>query len=410
MENDLVFEELSPEEQLDKIQYVLEQINKIETMIQEYQVSGFDVSELEARLKEYEDFFKEHFDYIVSVQGDETIDDEDLEKLIEKYELEEQSKEHKEDEADLDELDKENKDKKDEQLDEIEETTEDAGLDKEDTKKYIKKDSSGNLSLDSKAFEQSGIKSNDIDGNKKVTSNHSFNDVVGMHYASYKIIKTISGYPVVIGITEDGTAEKVPDNKLEIDQSQNTTMTLIRSDGSIKEVGLVASFRVKDAGSSIGRDQAIGLYNDNGNVNGFYARNALGNRMLGEELPCNNQTYHRTRTENLMDTSRNQNISAEADSAMHRTDDGCNDRLENLGNGENTNMMAQKDSDELAEEYAKKYDIDVDELKDRFNEELESSHSRNISDEELMEEVAEEIDREERHEPPEPGERTLGHF
>lgn len=291
-----------------------------------------------------------------------------------------------------------------EELQKIEQEIEITGLNKEDALQHIKIDK-GEVSLDSSAFDMTGIQSSEIEGNKKVTSNYTFNQIIGANYDSYKILITKSGTPVIVGISQDGSAELLPEDRVEVNRSEKKSMSLMRDDGSIKSVGILVSFKVKDSGSSIGRDQAIGLYSDNGTVNGFYGRNANGDKMIGEELPSTVYSTERVHNERIMDTKYNKDISGEAHSAEQRTDDGCLDDVRNLGNGQSDSMYEQKDSNELAEEYAKKYDIDLDELKKRFEYELEHGHTENTTDENLIKQLAEEIDQEERHEPSlEPGE------
>lgn len=288
-----------------------------------------------------------------------------------------------------------------EELKKMQETIAASGMSEKEAMDNLKV-TNGKASIDSKAFEGSGIQSSSIAGNDKVTTNYTFNQIMGLDYASYRIIKANNGVPMIIGVNKDGSAEIVHNNRLEINQSENRTMSLMRDDGTIKEVGVLVSFKIKDSTSSISRDQAIGLYSDNGTINGFYARNANGDRMIGEELPSTTYTTTRVHNERLMDTRYNQDISSEADSAKNRTDDGCIDEVRNLGNGQSDNMYNQKDADELAEEYADYYKLDVDKLKERFDDALEDNHSENTTDEKLMKQIAEEMDKEDRHEPDEP--------
>ena len=285
-----------------------------------------------------------------------------------------------------------------EEMQKIEESIKLAEIDPEDALENIKIEN-GDVSIDSKAFDMSGIQSSTIEGNQKITTNDTFNEVLGLNYDSYKIIITKSGNPIIVGITQDGSAEVIPENKVEINRDENRSMSLLRDDGSIKNVGVLMSFRIKDTGSQLNRDQAVGLYSDNGVVNGFYARNATGDRMIGEELPSTVYSTERVHNERIMDAQENREISSEANSAFQRTSDGCKDEVRNLGNGETDNMHEQLDADEIAEKYAQEYDIDKEEIMKRFNHEIEHNHGQNTTDEALIKQIAEEIDQEERHEP-----------
>lgn len=286
-----------------------------------------------------------------------------------------------------------------EELAKIRETIEITGMQEDQILDNLKIDAQENVSIDANAFRDSGLESDEIQGNQKVTARYTFNQIMGLNYDSYRIIKSKTGEPVVVGFKEDGTAERIPEGTLEIVHSENQSMSLIRDDGTIKNVGIVAAFRVNDPGSDVGRDQAIGLYSDNGTINGFYARNASGDRMLAEELPSRIYTSERLHNENILDISLNDDADSEAKEADKKVGDGCLNDVRNLGDGESYDMMLQEDIDELAERIAKQYDVDVEELKARFNEELEHNHNSNLTNEQKYTEIAEEMDAEQRHEP-----------
>ena len=285
-----------------------------------------------------------------------------------------------------------------EELKKVEESINLAEINPEDALENIKIEN-GDVAIDSKAFDMSGMQSSTIEGNKKITTNSTFNQVLGLNYDSYKIIITKSGNPLIVGISQDGSAEIIPENRVEINRDENKSMSLIRDDGSIKNVGVLVSFRVKDSGSQLNRDQAVGLYSDNGSVNGFYARNATDGKMIGEELPSTSYSANRIQNERILDTQENRDISSEARSAQQRTDDGCIDNIENIGNGETHNMYEQKDTVELIEKYATEYEVDSEDLQKRYDHEVEHSHGSNLTDEDIIKQIAEEMDQEERHEP-----------
>ena len=291
---------------------------------------------------------------------------------------------------------------KPEQIEIIKQTAELTGISEPEILENIKIDANESVSIDEKAFDMSGLQSSAIEGNEKVTTNFTFNQIIGLNYDSYKIIITKSGVPVIVGISQDGSAELIPEGRVEVDQSENNAMSLLRDDGTIKNVGVLLTFRIKDAASSLGRDQAIGLYNDNGTVNSFYARNYLGDRMIGEELPSTVQTPQRIHNEHIMDTQRNADIESEADSATARVSDDCNAKVTDLGNGQSNNMYGQKDAEEILQETANYYNIEYDELHEKYDEKVHEDHSQGSSDSELIEESAQEIleeDEEDNHEP-----------
>lgn len=290
-----------------------------------------------------------------------------------------------------------------EQLQEIEQTALDLGISKQEALEHIKIDKD-DISLDANVLPEHN--EGEIKGNDKVTTNYTFNQILGQNYDSYRIIKTHSDEPIVIGITKDGKAQKIPDGILEANSKETKSMSLIRDDGTIKNVGVVASFRLRDSGSSLGRDQAIGICIDNGETTTFYARNAGGDMMIGEELPSRVHTSQRINNENLLDSKYNKDMYSEANSAKNRTDDGCLDNVRNLGDGESNNMMQQEDSEELIKKYADKYDIKEEDLRNDYNYEIKNGHSKNKSDAQIIEELAKTRDQQEHHEPSmEPGER-----
>ena len=282
-----------------------------------------------------------------------------------------------------------------EQLQEIEQTALDLGISKQEAMDHIKIDKD-DVSLDSNILPEHN--EGEIKGNDKVTTNYTFNQILGQNYDSYRIIKTHSDEPIVIGITKDGKAQKIPDGILEANSKETKSMSLIRDDGTIKNVGVIASFRLRDSGSSLGRDQAIGICIDNGETTTFYARNAGGDMMIGEELPSRVYTSQRINNENLLDSKYNKNTSPEAKSAEFGTYDGCPDNIRNLGDGKSNNMMQQEDSEELIKKYADMYDIKEDDLRSDYIYEKKNNHNRNGNEEQLIKELAQKRDQDERHE------------
>lgn len=269
---------------------------------------------------------------------------------------------------------------------ELEETAKDLGISKDDIAMYSKIDGNDNLGLD--ASKLNGIKSQEIEGNSFVSTNYTMNDVVGTHYKSYIIVKNLTGMSSVYGISEDNTLTRIDDNILT--PTNSTSMSLIKTNGDIRNVGVVASFKVNVNGSELNSDQAIGLYNDNGRVGGFYARGYLtADKMIGSEVPSSTYSNYTNRTREMLDTTDNQDITHEANAAASRTEVN-NSSIENVKDGGN-NMNAQLDIDELASRIVEEYpSIDKDELMNLF---YRKAYNDQVGkdDYELMREATEEL-------------------
>lgn len=273
-----------------------------------------------------------------------------------------------------------------EQEKELEETAKDLGISKDEIAMYSKIDGNSDLSLD--ANKVTGIKSQEIDGNSFVSTHYTMNDVVGMQFKSYIIVKNLAGRPSVYGISEDNTLTRIDDNILT--PTNASSMSLVKSNGDIKNVGVVASFKVNVKGSELNSDQAIGLYNDNGRVGGFYARgNLTADKMIGAEVPCDTYSNYTNRTREMLDTRSNQDITHEANSVATRVEVN-NDNIQNVKDGGN-NMNAQLDIDELADRIVAKYpSIDKDELMNSFYKKAYNDETGK-DDYELMREATEEL-------------------
>ena len=272
-----------------------------------------------------------------------------------------------------------------EELRKIEETALDLGANPNITLEDVEFDEKG-ISLDDSLINHSN--SGEIKGSERVTTNYTFNQIIGLQYDSYRIIKTSSDEPIVIGITQDGRAAKIPDGILEANSQDTKSMSLIRDDGTIVEASVVASFRLKDAGSTVGRDQAIGICMDNGESRCFYARNAGGENLIGEELPSRVYTSQRINNENLLDPTLNRNTDAEARSAYNRVKNYNTTNINKIGDGQSNKMMEQEDTDELIKKYAEKYEVDEDELRENYELALKKSSSQDLTDEQIIESQA----------------------
>ena len=249
-----------------------------------------------------------------------------------------------------------------EQEKELQETAKDLGISEDEIAMYSKIDGNNDLGVD--ANKVTGIKSQEIDGNSFVSTHYTMNDVVGMQFKSYIIVKNLTGRSSVYGISKDNTLTRIDDNILT--PTNATSMSLVKSNGDIKNVGVVASFKVNVKGSELNSDQAIGLYNDNGRVGGFYARgNLTAEKMIGSEVPADTYSNYTNRTREMLDVRNNQDITHEANSVATRVENN-NANIQNVKDGGN-NMNAELDIDELANRIVDEYpSIDKEELMNSF--------------------------------------------
>ncbi len=264
---------------------------------------------------------------------------------------------------------------------EITQTCNDLGISKEELSYAAVIDSDNQIKLDPNEIK--GIKSDMIDGSQKVSTYYRMNDVTGMDYAKYQIIKTRSGSPIVLGITKDGLAEKIDESRFQLLNDVNT-MSLMQQNGTTKEASVVAAFRIKSP-SDVDRDQVIGLCNDNtSQMTAFYARGAItADKMIGENIPARIYSEHRVLQEKIMDTRTNKDITGEADSMNIRTDDGDVVRTSTIDE--------KNDVNELIETYSTVYGIKPEILEQEVKEDLDDPSNTNKSDEDIVRENVEEI-------------------
>lgn len=264
---------------------------------------------------------------------------------------------------------------------EITQTCNDLGISKEELSYAAVIDSDNQIKLDPNEIK--GIKSDMIDGSQKVSTYYRMNDVTGMDYAKYQIIKTRSGSPIVLGITKDGLAEKIDESRFQLLNDVNT-MSLMQQNGTTKEASVVAAFRIKSP-SDVDRDQVIGLCNDNtSQMTAFYARGAItADKMIGENIPARIYSEHRVLQEKIMDTRTNKDITGESDSMNIRTDDGDVVRTSTIDE--------ENDVNELIETYSTVYGIKPEILEQEVKEDLDDPSNTNKSDEDIVRENVEEI-------------------
>lgn len=272
------------------------------------------------------------------------------------------------------------------QREDLEKTAKSVGISEEQIESMTKIDGQTAF-FDYRNLLDNSIASESIDGNKKISTYFTMNKILGLNYQSYRVIKNLNGASFMIGIKEDGSFDIIDNSKLEIVNAKE--MSLMRTDGSLKEVGVSIAFKLKAPTSPIKRDQSFGLYNDNGRYGAFYARGAnTEERMLGEEIPCESYTRKNIREKEILDTRENKDMD-EAKSAQLRTDDGCIDKTDNIAPSDPTLVSR----DELIQKYANIFGINIDDFSDRVNNNLAVEHDESKTDEEIIKKTAERLAR-----------------
>lgn len=272
------------------------------------------------------------------------------------------------------------------QREDLEKTAKSVGISEEQIESMTKIDGQTAF-FDYRNLLDNSIASESIDGNKKISTYFTMNKILGLNYQSYRVIKNLNGASFMIGIKEDGSFDIIDNSKLEIVNAKE--MSLMRTDGSLKEVGVSIAFKLKAPTSPIKRDQSFGLYNDNGRYGAFYARGAnTEERMLGEEIPCESYTRKNIRKKEILDTRENKDMD-EAKSAQLRTDDGCIDKTDNIAPSDPTLVSR----DELIQKYANIFGINIDDFSDRVNNNLAVEHDESKTDEEIIKKTAERLAR-----------------
>lgn len=265
---------------------------------------------------------------------------------------------------------------------EIQETAKSLGINENQITDYVKFDysHSNNQKIIFDENKINHLSSQEIKGNDKITTYHTMNDVLGKNYSTYKIVKVLNGQSAVFGVTPEGKMEQV--KGLEYYNVNN--MSLQKANGDLKNVGVVTAFRVK-SNSEIDRDQVIGLYRDNGHIDGFYSRGATNSdSLIGERLPSTTTfTNYTSRIRSSLDTRENQDISGEAKSAQLRTSSGNIDRVKNIS----SEGSDEKDINSLAEDYSRIYSVNKKDLLNNFEKIAEEKNSRNQNDEQIMEQA-----------------------
>lgn len=237
-----------------------------------------------------------------------------------------------------------------------------------------------------KPDEIAGIHSDTIDGNQKVSTHYNMNDVIGMNYASYQVVQTRSGSPILLGIDEDGFAKEIDSSKVELLNDINT-ISLMEQNGMTKEASVLSAFRIKSQ-SDVDKDQVIGLCNDGtSEMTAFYARGAItAEKMIGENIPVRVYCEHRVHQEKIMDTLENKDISGEADSMQARTSNGNITSTDNISSPD-----TGKDLNELVEKYSSIYGVEASILEEESIDAMADVDNSDKTDSQVVEEVAQDL-------------------
>lgn len=269
------------------------------------------------------------------------------------------------------------------QINQLNEEAKNLGIKSNDISSYTKIDKNGKLSLDANKINFKGMQSGEISGNKNLTTFYTLNQILGKNYETYKIIKTSDMQSHVFGITRDGNIEEIDNNTIMIDNTKE--MSLMDTDGSIKNVGIMISFSVRMPGSNHNGKQLIGMYNDNGNVGAFYARNDSKSKAIGEKIE--DKTPHNVannKEKTILDLRLNKDNS-EAKSAVGA------DNINEIS----SDYITHTDFDSLVKEYSEKYNIDYNLLRNVSEEQLSLPHNgEHKTDEETIKEIAQNINEE----------------
>lgn len=399
MAKEILFEDMSSEEQYQKLKAIenkVDEINKEKIANNNYYVIDISFNRLSDGEIVYDVTYNDpssensiNHEFYRNVHDDilpALIDEKELQNLQLIGSLDTSLIEKRQDE--IKKIPSNNDDKKisltsiEKQKEDLEKTAKAVGIPEEQIESMTKIEGQTAF-LDYRDLLKNSIASESIDGNEKISTYFTMNKILDLDYQSYRVIKNLNGASFIIGIKEDGSFDIIDNDKLEVVNAKE--MSLMRTDGSLKEVGVSIAFKLKDPTSPIRRDQSFGLYNDNGRYGAFYARGAnTEERMLGEEIPCESYTRKNIKEKEILDIRENPDVD-EAESAMLRTDDGCNDKTENIAPSDPT----QVSRDELIEKYAKLFGINVDDFTDKLNHDLEQEHNQDATDEELIKNTAE---------------------
>lgn len=398
MAKEILFEDMSSEEQYQKLKAIenkVDEINKEKIANSNYYVIDISFNRLSDGEIVYDVTYNDpssensiNHEFYRNVHDDilpALIDEKELQNLQLIGSLDTSLIEKRQDE--IKKIPSNNDDKKisltsiEKQKEDLEKTAKAVGIPEEQIESMTKIEGQTAF-LDYRDLLKNSIASESIDGNEKISTYFTMNKILDLDYQSYRVIKSLNGASFIIGIKEDGSFDIIDNDKLEVVNAKE--MSLMRTDGSLKEVGVSIAFKLKDPTSPIRRDQSFGLYNDNGRYGAFYARGAnTEERMLGEEIPCESYTRKNIKEKEILDPRENEEVD-EAKSAKHRTDDGCIDKTENIAPSD-----PALGREYLMQKYAKLFGIKIADFTDELNQNLEQEHDQDATDEELIKNTAE---------------------
>lgn len=188
---------------------------------------------------------------------------------------------------------------------EIKDMASKTGLKEEDVAELTK--INGNKEFDGNI---KGYASSELKGNEKVSSRFTLNQIMGMNYENYKILKNGNGNTFMLGQKDDGTYEFISNDKYEVIPYAKD-MSLASGDGSIRDVQVDVGIRIK--GTSEESDQCIGIYRDNNKYGTFYSRGYNSDeKMLGADIE--NKPYIKSQSyaaKEIVDRRDNKDITNE---------------------------------------------------------------------------------------------------
>lgn len=180
----------------------------------------------------------------------------------------------------------------------LDEVSTSLGLSREEIATSVKIDSDHKVKIDEKQ-----LNGESISAQEKVSTHYNLKDVLGGDYTSYQIIKLTNGNYKLMGITQDGFAEEIMQDKVEL-ITDPQTISLTQESGESKEANMIVGFRVKSRLSDVDNDQIVGLCDDGrSQMTAFYGRGAISqDKIVAENIPSKTYNGYRARQEKYMDT------------------------------------------------------------------------------------------------------------
>ncbi len=112
----------------------------------------------------------------------------------------------------------------------------------------------------------SGTDSKEIQGNQLLDKRTTLNDLIGKNFKYYKIVKSISGQNLVIGINDDGSFEQIDSNTLEVIHEPKINLMAEKGQKVPDGVGVLVAFRVRQY-----PNKSFGIYTRGTEFGTYYA-------------------------------------------------------------------------------------------------------------------------------------------